>query len=230
VIKDDSLLDAIEIETRAEPDASIIWMHGLGDDGNGWSMVVDALGLPVNARIRFIFPHAPMMPITINNGFVMRAWYDIAEKDKNGDGDITGVCASQKRIEALITREIERGIKTTRMVLAGFSQGGVIALHTGLRYPQSFAGIVALSTYLMDAENLPRRASAANRATPVFMAHGNSDTVVLPKWAMASRDFLKTNGYQVEWRDYPMGHSATDEELCDVGVFLNRVLPLCGDS
>ncbi len=218
------LLDAIEWTTHAQPDASVIWLHGLGDDGNGWAGVVHMLDLDSSARIRFIFPHAPKRPITINHGLVMRAWYDIAQGDQEERGDIESADVSAELIKMLIARELERDIVSSRIVLAGFSQGGVIALHAGLRYPKTLAGIIALSTYLIDSENFPSKASMANRDIPIFMAHGDFDDIVLPSWALASKNILDNNGYSVEWHTYPMAHAAIDEELRDIGLFLNRVL------
>ncbi|MEO5764722.1 MAG: alpha/beta fold hydrolase [Casimicrobiaceae bacterium] len=218
------LLPAIEIDTGATPDAAVIWLHGLGDDGNGWSEVVPALRMPASARARFLFPHAPVMPVTINNGQVMRAWYDIRETDFSHRADIGGVQRSQAHVEALIAREKARGIPASRIALAGFSQGGAIALYAGLRHPQRLAGIVALSTYLVAPDALAREASPANRDVPIFMAHGTQDPVVHYRWAEASRQALASAGYAVEWHTYPMAHSAAPEEIVAVGQFLARVL------
>src|SRR5689334_19639814 len=162
------LLDAIQIETAPNPDASVIWMHGLGDDGRGWSEVVPALALPRELAIRFIFPHAPVMPVTINNGMQMRAWYDIRQTNLNERADLDGVRASQAHVQALIAREAARGITARRTVLAGFSQGGAIALYAGLRFKERLAGIVALSTYLIAGDRLQNEASAANRDVPIL--------------------------------------------------------------
>lgn len=217
------LLPAIEIETAPNPDASVIWMHGLGDDGSGWSQVVPSLGLPPGLAVRFLFPHAPMIPVAINNGYVMRAWYDIREADLNSRADLAGVRRSQAQVEALVARESTRGVAESRIVLAGFSQGGAIALYTGLRHSARLAGIVALSTYLIDAPNLAAEAAAANRGVPIFMAHGTQDPVVRFAWGEASRAALAAAGYPVEWHAYPMEHSAVIEEIVAVGAFLRRV-------
>ncbi len=217
-------LPAIEIETGAAPAAAVIWMHGLGDDGHGWSEVVTALRLPAAIPVRFLFPHAPVMPVTINNGYAMRAWYDIRENDFNHRADIAGVRRSQQAVEALIAREEARGIAASRIVLAGFSQGGAIALYTGLRHPARLAAIVALSTYLIAPDALAAEASAANRDVPVFMAHGTQDPVVQFRWADASRQALVAAGYRVEWHTYAMPHSAVPEEIAAIGAFLARVL------
>src|SRR5438045_854885 len=190
-------LPAIEIETAPDPNAAVIWLHGLGDDGSGWSEIVPALNVPSTLPVRFIFPHAPVMPVTINNGYPMRAWYDIRENDFNERADIAGVKRSQAQVEALIARETTRGVTTQRIVLAGFSQGGAIALYAGLRYAERLAGIVALSTYVVAPAALVSEASAANRDVPIFMAHGTQDPVVQFRWAEASRHVLVAAGYNV---------------------------------
>ena len=218
------LLPAIEIDTGPNPDAAVIWMHGLGDDGHGWSEVVPALRMPASVPTRFLFPHAPVMPVTINNGYAMRAWYDLRENDFNNRADLAGVRRSQQQVEALITREEARGVPASRLVLAGFSQGGAIALYAGLRHPQRLAGVVALSTYLIAPDSLAAEASAANRDAPIFMAHGTQDPVVQFRWADASRNALVAAGYRVEWHTYPMPHSAMPEEIVAVGQFLARIL------
>jgi phospholipase/carboxylesterase len=218
------LLPAIEIETAPEPNAAVIWLHGLGDDGRGWSEIVPALNVPSTLSVRFIFPHAPVMPVTINNGYSMRAWYDIRENDFNERADIAGVKRSQAHIEALIAREKARGVTTQRIVLAGFSQGGAIALYAGLRHAERLAGIVALSTYVIAPAALASEASAANRDVPIFMAHGTQDPVVQFHWAEASRQVLVAAGYNVEWHTYPMPHSAVPEEIGAAAKFLTRVL------
>jgi len=218
------LLPAIEIETAPNPDAAIIWMHGLGDDGRGWSEVVPSLGLPRDLAIRFLFPHAPVMPVTINNGMAMRAWYDIRQANLNDRADLDGVRRSQAHVDALLAREAQRGIAPRRMLLAGFSQGGAIALYAGLRFGERLAGIVALSTYMVAADRLDAEASAANRDVPIFMAHGTYDPVVQFAWAERSRETLQANGWKVEWHDYPMEHSAVIEEIVAAGAFIRRCL------
>jgi phospholipase/carboxylesterase len=196
----------------------------LGDDGNGWSQVVGSLGLPPALAVRFLFPHAPVMPVTINNGMKMRAWYDIREADLNSRADLAGVRRSQAHVEALIARQVELGIAPRRIVLAGFSQGGAVALYTALRHPERLAGILALSTYLIDAPNLVTEASAANRDIPIFMAHGMQDPVVMFAWAEVSRRALVRGGWNVEWHAYPMPHAAVLEEIVACGKFLAAVL------
>jgi len=223
----EQLLEAIEIETGRNPAASVIWMHGLGADGNDFVPVVQELGLPQALPVRFIFPHAPMQPVTINNGYVMRAWYDVSLDDLEGRSrraDENGVRASQAAIGKLIAREAEKGISFKNIVLAGFSQGGAVALQTGLRYPQQLAGVLALSTYLPLADSLPQEASPANQRTPIFMAHGTHDPVVPYAMGSKSKELLGTMGYSVEWHDYPMQHSVCLEEIQDIGVWLKRVL------
>jgi len=220
------ILSAIELETRPNPDATVIWMHGLGADGNDFVPIVGELRLPAAAGIRFIFPHAPTRPVTINNGYVMRAWYDIVGSDLTNRGDEAGIRDSQQRIEQLIAREKTRGIKAARIVLAGFSQGGVIALQTGLRHPERIAGIMALSTYLAMPQTLTKEANAANREVPIFMAHGTGDPMIQLAWAEASKRTLEGGGYKVEWHTYPMQHSVCMEEVTDIGAWLRKVLAL----
>ena len=215
-------LDAIEIETARNPAASIIWLHGLGADGNDFAPIVPALKLP-GAAIRFVFPHAPVQPVTINGGMRMRAWYDITDGAIRRE-DESGVRASQTLIEALIAREKERGTAANRLVLAGFSQGGAIALQTGLRHSERVAGIMALSTYLPIADKFAAEASEANRDAPIFMAHGSHDPVIPLARAEQSRGLLQSLGYNVEWREYPMQHSVCPEEVSDIGAWLGKVL------
>ena len=216
------LLDAIEIETGKNPTASVIWLHGLGADGNDFAPIVPELRLP-KAGIRFVFPHAPVRPVTINGGMRMRAWYDITD-GANRREDERGVRASQVLIEALIGREKERGTKAGRLVLAGFSQGGAIALHTGLRHPERIAGIMALSTYVPVEEKLLPEASTANRDVPIFMGHGSDDPIIPLVRAEQSRNLLKSLGYPAEWHKYAMPHSVCPEELADIGTWLGKVL------
>jgi phospholipase/carboxylesterase len=221
------LLESIEIETGRNPAASVIWMHGLGADGNDFVPIVNELGLDSTPAIRFLFPHAPMRPVTINNGFVMRAWYDVTLGDLEGHSrraDERGVRESQAQIAALIEREEKRGVAPERIVLAGFSQGGAVALQTGLRFPRKLAGMMALSTYLPLAESLPAEAAPANRQTPIFMAHGLYDPVIPIMMGAGSMTFLTGLGYAVEWRQYPMPHSVCPDEIEDIGAWLRKVL------
>ena len=218
------ILDCIERETGAHPNSAVIWLHGLGADGNDFVPIVNEIRLPASLSIRFVFPHAPVRPVTLNNGFRMRAWYDLAAGDITNRADVAGVTASQAQIEALIAREKKRGIKARRIVLAGFSQGGVVALHTGLRHAERLAGIVALSTYVVLPEKLAAEGSPANRDIPIFMAHGTMDPMIRIDWGEASRRALQTAGYRVEWHTYPMPHSVVWEEIEAVSAFLAKVL------
>jgi phospholipase/carboxylesterase len=221
------LLETIEIETGKNPTASVIWMHGLGADGNDFVPIVGELGFANAPAVRFVFPHAPMRPVTINNGYVMRAWYDVSFGDLEGKSrraDEQGVREAQAQIDALIGREEKRGIAAANILLAGFSQGGAIALHTGLRHPRKLAGVMALSTYLPLGESLPAEASAANKDTPIFMAHGLSDPVVPLMMGAGSMTFLTGLGYSVEWHQYPMQHSVCPREIEDISVWLRKIL------
>jgi len=221
------LLETIEIETAKNPAAAVIWLHGLGADGNDFVPIVNELDLSGVPATRFVFPHAPMRPVTINNGQVMRAWYDVSFGDLEGKSrraDAVGVHESQEQINALVEREAKRGIAARKVVLAGFSQGGAVALQTGLRYPQELAGVMALSTYLPLADSLPQEAAAANKSTPVFMAHGIYDPVVPLMMGAGSMTFLTGLGYLVEWKQYPMQHSLCAEEIQDIGAWLRRIL------
>jgi phospholipase/carboxylesterase len=216
-----ALLQAIELNTGLDPVGTVIWMHGLGADGNDFVPVVKELGLPDNLPLRFIFPHAPMRAVTINAGNIMRAWYDIIEISSiERKVDEAGIRESQRAIEALIEREIARGIAANKIVLAGFSQGGAIALQTGLRYPQALAGILALSTYLPLAATLEAEASGANRSIPIFMAHGEQDTVIPISIAENSFKELGRLGYKADWHEYPMPHSVSMEEIENIGAWL----------
>src|ERR1700675_2011943 len=217
-----TMLETIEVETKPKPNAAVIWLHGLGADGHDFEPIVPELGMPAAAPgVRFVFPHAPLQPVTINGGAVMRAWYDVT-----GDGrqDAAGIRSSQARVEALIARERARGVAARSIVLAGFSQGGAIALQAGLRHPERLAGILALYTYLPLPDTVANEAHAANRDVPVFMSHGTQDPVIPLSWAERSRDRLVALGYAVEWREYPMPHSVCAEEIEDVGAWLRVVL------
>jgi phospholipase/carboxylesterase len=218
------LLETLEIETAPSPAACVIWMHGLGADGNDFVPVVPELGLPKTPAIRFVFPHAPMRPITINGGAVMRAWYDVIDLSGGRRQDAPGMRGSRDLIEALIAREKSRGIAASRIVLAGFSQGGAMALYTGLRHPERLAGIIALSCYLPVADTLVSEASPANRDVPIFMAHGIHDPLIPLIYASGSRDRLRKLGYPVEWHEYPMPHSVCGEEITDIAEWLRSVL------
>ena len=214
-------MDAIEIESGAKPQAAVIWLHGLGADGHDFEPIVPELGL---ARpLRFVFPHAPVRPVTINSGMRMRAWYDIFQLG-GGPEDEAGIRASQDLLEKLIEKESERGIAPERIVLAGFSQGGAIALQTALRYPERLAGILALSTYLPLASTVESERAGANQALPIFMAHGRFDDIIPLDRAQASRKHLEALGYAIEWHEYPMPHSVCPPEIAHIAAFLTRVL------
>ena len=216
-------LPAIEIETKRKPSHAVIWLHGLGADGNDFVPVVKELKLPP-LGIRFVFPHAPMRPVTINGGFVMRAWYDIAYQELAFKEDERGLRESQKLIEELIVRENTRGIPSSRVVLAGFSQGGVLALQTGLRQSKPLAGLMALSSYLPMSPMIEVERNAASNSVPIFMGHGITDNIVPLALGRMSRDTLIKLGYEVDWHQYTMPHSVCPEELADIGVWLKRVL------
>lgn len=217
-------LQTIEIQTGDNPTATVVWLHGLGADGNDFVPIVDELGLPDNLPVRFVFPHAPMMPVTINGGHVMRAWYDVSFDGVEKRPDERGIRASQAAIEALLAREKSRGIAADRIVLAGFSQGGAITLHAGLRQAERLAGLMVLSSYLPLAGSLASERTEANASTPIFMAHGQDDPVIAIELAERSVGQLIGLGYDVEWHDYPMQHSVCLEEIAHIGAWLKKVL------
>jgi len=209
--------ETVEIETGPNPTGSVIWLHGLGADGHDFEPIVPELRLPENPALRFVFPHAPVRPVTINGGMSMRAWYDIFSLDRDGPVDEAGIRASGEILDALIRREQARGIDARRIVVAGFSQGGAIALHSGLRYPERLAGLMALSTYLplhgYFAEEVLANEAAGNKDIPIFMAHGRFDPVLPMQLGRSSADFLLKAGCKVEWHDYPMAHAVCAEEI-----------------
>jgi phospholipase/carboxylesterase len=218
------LLECVELQTAAAPERAVIWLHGLGADG--WDFVpvvkeLESLGAPA---ARYVFPHAPMMPVTINDGFVMRAWYDIRTADLAQREDERTIRASQQAVEALIGREVQSGVPRNRIVLAGFSQGAAIALQTGLRQAEPLAGLIALSGYLPLADRLAAERHAASAGVPVLMAHGSDDPVVPIARAIHSRDLLSSLGYAVDWREYPMPHAVGAEELEAIAAFLRQRL------
>jgi phospholipase/carboxylesterase len=217
-------LETIQIETGPNPTVSVIWMHGLGADGHDFVPIVNELDLAGCPAIRFVFPHAPMMPVTINNGYVMRAWYDILGADIARREDEAGLRKSQVMIERLIEQEKARGIPADRIILAGFSQGCAMTLQTGLRYSEKLAGLLCLSGYLPLHTTVIAERHAANNATPIFLAHGRSDPVIPILRAEQSRDVLKSLGYSIEWHEYMMPHSVCAEEIDDIGAWLKRVL------
>ncbi|MEP6897553.1 MAG: alpha/beta hydrolase [Rhodanobacter sp.] len=215
-------LPAIEHETAANPRCSVIWLHGLGADGNDFFPIVAQLADPAWPPMRFVFPHAPVRPVTINNGLSMRAWYDIAAFDLNARQDVAGMRASVGEVETLIAREHQRGVPSGRIFLAGFSQGGAIALTAGLRHAEKLAGIIALSTYLPLHVAAPEERSAANATTPVFWGHGSADPVVMIQRGFDSRDVLLSLGYPVEWHTYLMAHSVCAEEIADLRRWIGQ--------
>lgn len=217
------LPECLERETGARPDAAVIWLHGLGADGHDFEPLVPMLQLPARLAVRFVFPHAPQRPVTINMGLRMRAWYDVVSLG-GGAEDEAGIRASQALLEALVAREKTRGIEARRIVLAGFSQGGAIALQTGLRHPERLAGIMALSTWLPLAGSLEAERHAMNRDVPIFMAHGTHDEMIALARAAQSRARLEALGYAPEWHEYAMGHSVCPEEVTAIAAWLAKVL------
>jgi phospholipase/carboxylesterase len=211
------LLETVEIETGPAPRAAIVWMHGLGADGHDFEPIVPELGVPPDGAVRFVFPHAPLRPVTINQGYVMRAWYDVRADAGERREDEAGVRESQRQITALIGREATRGNSADRVILAGFSQGGAMALHVGLRHPERLAGVIALSCFLPLAGTVAGEASAANRETPFLMAHGTQDPLIPVARGRQARDLLLSLGYQVQWHEYPMPHAVCAEEIALIG-------------
>ena len=218
------ILPHITLETGKSPQHSIIWLHGLGADGEDFVPIAEEMDLPV--AVRYLFPHAPKRPVTINGGFIMRAWYDIADATIDAQQDAAGIRAAQSAIETLIAQEMQRGNAPENIYLAGFSQGGAIALHTGLRHTRQLGGIIALSTYLLLAETLEQEAGTAAQNVPIFMAHGRSDPVVPYALGKASAEKLRELGYQPEWHEYAMPHSVCMEEVRDVAAWLTHRLKI----
>jgi phospholipase/carboxylesterase len=219
-----AVLETIEAESGPDPTATIIILHGLGADGNDFVPIAQELDLDALGAVRFIFPHAPVMPVTINGGYRMRAWYDILGSEMQGREHEAGLRQSRQSVEALLLREEERGIAPERIVLAGFSQGCAMSLLTGLRHGKRLAGIAGLSGYLPLAPTTAAERSPANQDTPIFLAHGTMDDIVLPQRGAASRDALQALGYVVEWHSYPMGHTVCMEEVADLNAWLLKVL------
>jgi len=217
--------EGVEIETGRNPQAAVIWLHGLGADGHDFEPIVPELVQRSERALRFVFPHAPMRPVTLNAGYVMRAWYDIIAIDRRAAEDESGIRASQTLITELIRRENGRGIATERIVLAGFSQGGAMALYSGTRYGERLAGIIGLSCYQLLAGRFAAERDPANQATPIFVAHGTEDPVVPPALGEATCRQLQAAGYTVEWHAYSMPHSVCPQEVADIAAWLRRVLP-----
>lgn len=213
--------ETVEVTTGENPVGSIVWLHGLGADGHDFEPIVPQIQLPEGAALRFVFPHAPVRPVTINGGKSMRAWYDIRSLDTQGRADVAGVQESSAMLEGLIAREIERGIDAGKIVLAGFSQGGAIAIHTALQTEHKVGGLMALSTYMAipdAADNAPCR-----KDLPIFMAHGSYDPVLPMHLGRASADKLLESGYSVEWHEYPMEHAVCPQEIADISVWLSAI-------
>lgn len=219
-----SPLSCVEIPATSNPKYSVIWLHGLGADGHDFESIVPELRLNNAAHINFIFPNAPVQAVTINGGMQMRSWYDILEASLDREVAVDDIYQSSALLDQIIQQQIDKGIKAENILLAGFSQGGVIALHTGLRYPQKLAGIMALSTYMPTTEQLKTERAAANNEIPVFMAHGTMDPVVYPQIAKDSFNRLQAMNYPISWHEYPMQHSLCIEEITDISAFINRVL------
>lgn len=215
-----SLLPHITFDTGKNPQHSIIWLHGLGADGQDFAPIAEEIELPV--AVRYIFPYAPMRPVTINGGFVMRAWYDVIEPNISGRQDAEGIHASQVEIEALIAQEVGRGVVPRNIFLAGFSQGGAMVLHTALRHSQTLGGVLALSTYLPLAEQAKTEMTAAARVTPMFLAHGRSDNVIPFVVGEKSKEALLALGCDVEWRTYTMPHAVNEQEINDIAAWLAK--------
>ena len=218
------MIPCIELETSPNPTAAVIWLHGLGADGNDFVPIIPELKLSGCPGIRFVFPSAPSMPVTVNGGYVMPAWYDIVGRDLMDQEDAAGIQKSATAIVELIEKEASRGIAYDKIVLAGFSQGCAMALHIGLRFPHQLAGIIALSGYLPLALTVNTEKHSANAHTPIFMAHGTYDPVVTLDRAQASYALLEKMGYSVDWNEYSMEHSVNHEELMDISRFLQEVL------
>jgi phospholipase/carboxylesterase len=216
--------EAVEVETGANPTAAVIWLHGLGADGHDFEPIVPQLVRPGERALRFVFPHAPIRPVTLNGGYAMRAWYDLVSLERHGPEDENGIRTSQTTVETLIRRENARGIPTGRIVLAGFSQGGAMALFAGTRYPEKIAGIMGLSCYLLLAGRFAAERDAANRETPIFLAHGTQDPIVAPLLGEQARAALEAAGHPVEWHAYAMPHSVCPQEVTDIAQWLRRVV------
>lgn len=216
--------DALTLHPRSTASAAVIWLHGLGADGYDFVPIVEELQLPATLNIRFVFPHAAYRPVTINNGYVMRAWYDIRGFSPDSPEDVEGIGESARVVGAHIEQQARAGIPPHRIVLAGFSQGGAIALHTGVRRPESLCGILALSTYLPLRAALREEGTPANRGTPILMCHGDTDGVVPLSLGALSRQLLTEAGYAVEWKSYPMAHQVSPQEVADIAAWLKRQL------
>ncbi len=213
--------ETVEVTTGENPQGSVIWLHGLGADGHDFEPIVAELRLPKELSLRFVFPHAPVQPVTINGGMAMRSWYDIVSFDSEGRADRAGVLASSELLEGLIAREIDRGIAPEKIVIAGFSQGGAVAIHTALQTEHPIAGLMALSTYMA----LPDDAASAvsRKDLPIFMAHGSFDPVLRMEWGRSSADRLIEAGFAIDWHEYPMAHAVCPQEIADISHWLSAI-------
>jgi len=217
-------LETVELEPQRPADAAVVWMHGLGADAHDFEPLVPELGLEPQACVRFVFPNAPVRPVTINGGQRMRAWFDVAGFDRRAPQDEPGIRESHQAVTALVKRERERGIAASRILIAGFSQGGAIALFSGLRFPERLGGVVALSSFLPLADSAAGEAHPANAGLPVFMAHGRFDPILPQALGESSRDRLRALGCAVDWHSYPMPHSVCAAEIADLRAWLVRAL------
>ena len=217
-------LERITVEPKESADSCVIWLHGLGDSGAGFSPIVPILDLPKDHRIRFIFPHAPQQAVTINRGAVMRSWYDIKSMDLHNRAEMSDVLKSEKALHALIQEQLDNGIKAEKIVLAGFSQGGVVSLFTGLRYPTKLAGVLAMSCYLPNGDKLPTQLATANQKTPILQQHGELDEVVPLSAGNMAQQLLLEHKYQTQWQTYPMPHTVITEQLTDISTWLKKIL------
>ncbi|MCF8051223.1 MAG: dienelactone hydrolase family protein [Desulfobacterales bacterium] len=220
----DDLLETVEIDPNGTASALVIWLHGLGADGHDFEPVVPMLDLPASLPVRFVFPHAPVRPVSINMGMRMRAWYDISDSRVDRRVDTESLIESADRLTDLIEREKQNGFSADRILLAGFSQGGAVALHAGLRYPEALAGIAALSTYMPTADTLEAEAADANCRLPIFMAHGAMDPMIPVENGRRARQELTRIGYRVRWHEYPMMHEVCIEEIQELGKWMQEVL------
>ncbi|KPK29311.1 MAG: carboxylesterase [Nitrospira bacterium SG8_3] len=218
-----ALLDSVEINPKSKPCASIIWLHGLGADGHDFEPIVPELRLPETLPIRFIFPHAPRRPVTVNAGVIMRAWYDVLGMPGSGGIELAEFFESVDHLDALIEKEMESGMPSERILLAGFSQGGAISLHTGLTYGKHLAGILALSTYLPTADKLAEQTSLVNKDIPIMMAHGTMDPVIPMAHALRTKHALRRLGYEIIWHEYPIMHGVCAEEIRDITAWLLKI-------
>lgn len=217
-------LESVEVETGRNATGSVIWLHGLGADGHDFEPIVPQLVRPGERALRFVFPHAPIRPVTLNAGYAMRAWYDIVGLDRHSAQDESGIQSADAAVRALIRNENQRGIAMNRIVLAGFSQGGAVALYTGTRFPEKLAGIMGLSCYMLLGSRLEAERAEANRTTPILMAHGIEDPVISVQYGAESCRLLQAAGYSVEWHTYPIAHAVSSEEISTIAAWLRKIL------